>query len=147
MAANMWRKGTAPPNPAGRGGLYQQALRLARDKSTAAVERMVQLAELDQVDEFGKLAPLSPDADPRVAALAAQWVFERAWGRVRDYDPTKVAGEPPLTIEARRAEAMETLKAAFERVLAAQAPQEDAAVAQPAGEKVWCEDADEIPSS
>jgi hypothetical protein len=129
MAAKKWQKGMPSANPGGKTGEYQRAVKLARDKSVAAMERMVQLAELDSVDESGRLAPLSKDSDPRVAAMCAQWVYERAWGKVKDYDPTKDAGEPLANAQDRRGEAMTTLMAAFQRVLDV----EQASQAQTAG--------------
>lgn len=105
-------------NPGGMTGDYHAAMKLARTKSKAVVERMVQLAELDSVDETGALAPLSHKADARVAAMASQWLWQVAWGkngeqRMPDDD------KPGITIEQRRDEAMATLMAAFDRVLAA----------------------------
>lgn len=122
-----FQKGVAA-NPSGAGGEYHKALKLARTKSVAVVERMVQLAELDEIEPDGKLSPLSRKADARVAALACQWLWECGWGKTRS--PSVDADDKPgVTIEQRRDEAMATLMAAFDRVLEAsnRAPAEAAA--------------------
>lgn len=120
-----FQKGVAA-NPSGAGGEYHKALKLARTKSTAVVERMVELAELNNVEADGKLAPLSRKADARVAALASQWLWEVAWGKNRS-PMTEDPDKPGVTIEQRRDEAMATLMAAFDRVLAASKAQQEAA--------------------
>lgn len=119
---NRWRKGESG-NPHGAGDAYHAALKRVRARSSDIVERMVQLAELDNVDETGRLAPLSRGSDARVVASACQWLWECGWGKGRS--PTHdVTVETTLTIEQRRDEAMQTLQAAFERVLQASRAQE-----------------------
>lgn len=82
----IWRPGQSG-NPTGRGGDFKACQALCRSKSSAAAKRMVELAELDAIDENGELAPLSAKADPRIVMLAAQWVYERAWGPPKPFDP------------------------------------------------------------
>ena len=35
----------------------------------------------------GALPPLSDKDDPRIVMLASQWVYERAWGPAKPFDP------------------------------------------------------------
>jgi len=115
-------------NPGGKLGQYHDAMKLARSKSVAAVQRMVELAELDNVDQDGKLAPLSRRTDARVAAHATEWLWSIAWGKTQ---PKALDEAPGVTIEQRRDEAMATLQAAFERVLQASKAQAAREAAEP----------------
>jgi hypothetical protein len=56
------------------------------------VRRLIELAEISEVDENGNLPPLSAKADPRVVTVAANAVIERAFGKPKDYDPSKEHG-------------------------------------------------------
>ena len=47
------------------------------------------MAELDRLDARGHLAPLSDKADPRIVAVAANALTERAWGKPKEYDPAE----------------------------------------------------------
>lgn len=67
-------------NPGGRTDQYAEAQRICREATPAAARKMVALMD---------------SADERVALMAADKVYERAWGRARDYDATK-DGEEPL---------------------------------------------------
>jgi hypothetical protein len=71
MEARKWQKGQSG-NPSGKGGLYHEVQRLARDASPEAMKKMIALMDCD---------------DPRVAYMAPNTVMERAWGRAREYDP------------------------------------------------------------
>jgi hypothetical protein len=93
LRARQWASGQSG-NPSGRGGLYHEVQRLAREASPGAVQRLIELAQLDRVDEEGKLLPLTADADPRVVMMASSTLIERGFGKPRDdYDPK--ADEPP----------------------------------------------------
>ena len=48
-----------------------------------AILRLMELAALDRIDEQGNLLPLHqlPEADPRVVAVAANSLLDRAFGR------------------------------------------------------------------
>jgi hypothetical protein len=50
------------------------------------VQRLIELAELDRIDERGNLIPLSelPDADRRVIAVAANALLDRAFGKPKE---------------------------------------------------------------
>ena len=93
LRARQWAPGESG-NPSGRGGLYHEVQRLAREASPGAVQRLIELAQLDRVDEEGKLLPLTLDADHRVVMMASATLIERGFGKPRnDYDPK--ADEPP----------------------------------------------------
>jgi len=61
-------------------------MRLARQAAPDAVQRLRELAELDQIDERGNLIPLSelPDADRRVVAVACNALLDRAFGKPKE---------------------------------------------------------------
>jgi hypothetical protein len=59
-------------NPGGRGGEYHETVKLAREHSVAAMQKMIALMDCP---------------DERVALLAQQTVLERAWGKAKDFDP------------------------------------------------------------
>jgi hypothetical protein len=55
----------------------------SRSYAPAAIHRLAELAELNQLDGEGNLIPLSdlPDADRRVIAVAANSILDRAFGK------------------------------------------------------------------
>jgi hypothetical protein len=96
LAANCWRPGQSG-NPSGHSGEYGEAMRLARQAAPHAVRRLIELAEIDQVDDQGNLIPLSADADRRVVTVAANGLIDRAFGKPKDYDPAKDPEARPKT--------------------------------------------------
>ncbi len=58
-------------------------MKIARTYAPAAMHRLAELAELNQLDCEGNLVPLSdlPDADRRVIAVAANSILDRAFGK------------------------------------------------------------------
>ena len=66
-----WRPGQSG-NPTGQGALYQEAQRLCREKTPRASARLIELME---------------SSDERVAFMASKEVWERGFGKARDYDP------------------------------------------------------------
>jgi hypothetical protein len=86
LAANRWRPGQSG-NPLGHSGAYGEAMRLARQAAPNAVQRLIELAEIDQVDDQGNLLPLSKNADPRVVAVVATGLIERAFGKSKTFEP------------------------------------------------------------
>ncbi len=120
--ARPWQKGESG-NPHGAGDAYHAALKHVRARSSDIVDRMIELAELNNVTPDGRLAPLTSRSDARVVASACQWLWECGWGKGRS--PTHdVTIETTASVEQRRDEAMQTLQAAFERVLTASRAQE-----------------------
>src|SRR6516162_2856016 len=65
LAANRWKPGQSG-NPSGNSGEYGQAVRLARQAASYAVQRLIQL--MDSEDE-------------RVAAVACNSILDRAFGK------------------------------------------------------------------
>src|SRR5215471_16682590 len=69
FAGRMWRPGQSG-NPTGAIGEWQ----LCREHSAEAAQEIIRL--------------FAESYDDRVRYLAAQWVYEQAWGKPRDFDPT-----------------------------------------------------------
>jgi len=75
-------------NPTGNKGTeYGDVVRLARDASQRAVQRLVELMESD---------------DERVALLAAQAILDRGYGKAREYVDHVLPAEISATAERRR---------------------------------------------
>ena len=75
----LFKKGHPNANPGGRTDAYLAAQRLCREASPQAAQTMVRLMS---------------DPDPRIQLMAADKVYERAWGRAPDYDPKRDAEKP-----------------------------------------------------
>jgi hypothetical protein len=75
-------------------------MKIARSYAAAAMHRLAELAELNQLDSEGNLIPLSdlPDADRRVIAVAVNSILDRAFGR-----PKPAVEEPKVDMAARLA--------------------------------------------
>src|ERR1700730_387356 len=71
-------------NPGGRTKLFAQCQRLCREASPDAARRLIELMQSE---------------DERVALMAADKVFERVWGRPKDYDPDKEAPKKALPFD------------------------------------------------
>ena len=84
MKARMWTKGTAP-NPGGRSGEYQRCLMLCRKSSYDAALEIIRLSQESD--------------DERVRFMSATWVYERAWGKAKEFDPN--AERPATTFNPR----------------------------------------------
>lgn len=65
---------------AGHTGEDGEVMKIARSHAPAAMHRLAELVELNQLDREGNLVPLSdlPDADRRVIAVAANSILDRA---------------------------------------------------------------------
>jgi hypothetical protein len=74
-------------NRGGRTDQYLEAQRICREATPAAARKMVALMD---------------SADERVALMAADKVFERAWGKAPEYNPDQEA-EPLNYLKARAA--------------------------------------------
>lgn len=72
-----YRLGQAP-NPTGKGGEFQSCQSLWHKASFAAAQEIIKLS--------------TESDDDRLRMTAAAWVYERAWGKPREYDP---ASEKP----------------------------------------------------
>jgi hypothetical protein len=97
LAANRWRPGQSG-NPSGHSGEYGEAMRLARQAAPRAMLRLMELAALDRIDEQGNLIPLHqlPEADPRVVAVAANSLLDRAFGRPKQLLDDSKQDDPPV---------------------------------------------------
>ena len=120
------------------GGLYHEVQRLAREASPSAVQRLIELAQLDRVDEEGKLLPLTSDADHRVVMMASSTLIERGFGKPRDdYDPK--ADEPPrprFNPALYTSAQLQQIEAALRIISAAQLAEAEAqAAGEPAGKR------------
>src|SRR6478672_7586221 len=67
-------------NPGGRTKQFAQCKRLCREASPEAARRLIELMRSE---------------DERVALMAADKVFERAWGKPKEYDPNAEGPKKP----------------------------------------------------
>jgi hypothetical protein len=74
LAANVWKPGQSG-NPNGKGGEYQRCLSLCREKSYANAVALQALADSTK--------------DERLEFMARTWLYETAWGKPKEYDPSK----------------------------------------------------------
>src|SRR6267143_1716502 len=110
-------------NPGGRSKQFAQCQRLCREASPDAARRLIELMQSE---------------DERVALMAADKVFERAWGRPKDYDPNAETPKkaPPFdpklytTDELRQMQAVMTMIAVRQGLLP---PEEGDEAVEPAG--------------
>ena len=72
LQTKRWRPGQSG-NPSGRGGDYQRCLSLCREASFESAQEIIRLR--DESD------------DDRVRFMAATWIYERAWGKAKEFDP------------------------------------------------------------
>jgi hypothetical protein len=82
LTAHQWRPGQSG-NPGGKGGAYAECLRLARDASPRAVHRLIEL--MDSEDE-------------RVAAVAANSILDRAFGKPKEQPKDAPDDSPNLDL-------------------------------------------------
>lgn len=84
-------------NPSGVGADYREVLKLARDASPHAMQTLIKAMD---------------HKDKRIAIVAADKVLERAWGRVKDVDPSAaVDPEASARREQMRTEVIRMLQA------------------------------------
>ena len=72
MRAHLWQRGQSG-NPSGRGGDYQRCMQLCRDASYESAQEIICLGRESD--------------DERVRYMANTWVYERAWGKAKEFDP------------------------------------------------------------
>ena len=73
LAANLWKPGQSG-NPGGKGGTYYAMMRLARQFSPEATQILIDIAK-------------DPNEESRNKIVAIGMLYDRAWGKPRDYDP------------------------------------------------------------
>ena len=69
------------------GNSSRHASRIGHRYMANAMLRLVELAQLDEVNDRGELMPLSPDADRRVVMVAVRDYLDRVLGREKMTDP------------------------------------------------------------
>jgi hypothetical protein len=83
LQTKRWQPGQSG-NPSGKGGDYQRCLTLCREASYDSAQEIIRLRDASD--------------DDRVRFMAATWLFERAWGKPKDYDP-KSEAQPGLKFD------------------------------------------------
>src|SRR5215472_12217080 len=72
FAQRIWKPGQSG-NPKGAIGEWQRCRALCRENSAAAAQEIIRL--------------FSESEDDRVRYMAAQWTYEQAWGKPKEFDP------------------------------------------------------------
>ena len=90
LARNLWKPGQSG-NPSGYNSTYGEVMKLAGTYAVGATHRLAELAGLNQLDDEGRLVPLSdlPDVDHRVVAVAANAILDRAFGKPKVVEEKK----------------------------------------------------------
>jgi hypothetical protein len=73
LAANLWKPGQSG-NPGGKGGTYYEMMRLARQFTPQATQILIDIAS-------------DPGEEARSRIVAIGMLYDRAWGKPKDYDP------------------------------------------------------------
>jgi hypothetical protein len=99
MRQRMWQPGQSA-NPSGKGGLYHEVVKMAREASPRAIARLQELMESD---------------DERVAAVACNSLLERAFGKPKEFDPKSepATGVPMFDPRAVSSEQLQLIKKAL----------------------------------
>ena len=71
-------------NPSGKSNAYLECLRSCRDNSAQAAVEMNNL--------------MRNSKDERVRYMAAAWIYERAWGKPKEFDPAELARSTTLDL-------------------------------------------------
>jgi hypothetical protein len=115
----------------------RHASRIGHRYMANAMLRLVELAQLDEVNDRGELMPLSPDADRRVVMVAVRDYLDRVLGREKMTDPdtlepTRTKFDPSIYTPEQLAQIEATLR----MVEAVQQPETEAqAAGEPEGKK------------
>ena len=114
VGARPWRKGQAP-NPSGKGGDYHEMQRLAREFTPRATEILRDIAN-------------DPSEDSRNRIVAIGMLYDRAWGKPKDYDPATDKEEirPRFDPSLYTPEQLTEIERVLRMVAAAQAGTENA---------------------
>jgi hypothetical protein len=72
MLCPPWQPGQRG-NPQNKNQLFNQCQKLCRERSPEAADKMYALMSC---------------GDERIEFMAAAWIYERAWGKPKDYDPS-----------------------------------------------------------
>lgn len=109
-----WQKGQSG-NPGGKGGRYHTTIGLVRDKSLAAVERLVENLNC---------------GDPRVEVVCAKEILERAWGAPQAYKGDD-DGRMVIDLKALNSQELRLLGALLTRGAVKPAAEDDGVVVTP----------------
>jgi hypothetical protein len=74
LAANVWKPGQSG-NPGGKGGTFYEMMRLARQFTPEATQILIDIVR-------------DPSEDSRNKIVAVGMLYERAWGKPKEYDPS-----------------------------------------------------------
>ena len=117
------------PNGSGedlRGAAYRRAAAIGRQYMANALLRLVEAAELDRIDDEGRLLPLSKGADQRVVIVAVRDYLNRVVGSQPIKDPEVLAPNArKFDPSIYTAEQLAQLEAALRMVATVQAKGED----------------------
>jgi hypothetical protein len=99
----------------GVGNSMRHASRIGHRYLPNAMLRLVELAQLDEVNDRGELMPLSPDADRRVVMVAVRDYLDRVLSREKMADPdslepTRARFDPSLYTPEQLAQIEQTLR-------------------------------------
>jgi hypothetical protein len=72
MRPTMWRQGQSG-NPGGVSNEFKECQAFCREKSRESAEAIARIAD--------------STTDERLAFMAHQWIYERAWGKPKDFNP------------------------------------------------------------
>ena len=98
----VWKKGQSG-NPQGAIGEWQRCRALCREHSAVAAEEIIRL--------------FRESDDDRVRYMAAQWCYEQAWGKPREFDPNAEREPSPFDASRLTLEEREILRKALRREL------------------------------
>jgi hypothetical protein len=79
LAANLWKSGQSG-NPGGKGGTYYEMMRLARQFTPQATQILIDIGS-------------DPGEEARSRIVAIGMLYDRAWGKPKDYDPATEKNE------------------------------------------------------
>jgi hypothetical protein len=107
--------GEGDPHHRGVGNSMRHASRIGHRYLANAMLRLVELAQLDEVNDRGELMPLSPDADRRVVMVAVRDYLDRVLGREKMADSdsleaTRARFDPSLYTPEQLAQIEQTLR-------------------------------------
>ena len=99
----------------GVGNSMRHASRIGHRYLPNAMLRLVELAQLDEVNDCGELMPLTPDADRRVVMVAVRDYLDRVLGREKlaapdSLEPTRARFDPSLYTPEQLAQIEQTLR-------------------------------------
>lgn len=84
--ARPWQPGVSA-NPGGKGGLYHEMQRLAREFTPEGTRYLIEIAS-------------NADEDTRNRIVAMSMLFDRAWGKPKEFDPN--AEKPAAAVDVSR---------------------------------------------